>query len=172
VSRKKYTTDPVPDGAEKSERIRAAPALNQFMQIPGGFVRAVATLALAALPAAAGTPPTPAHVRTPAASKAAPTAPARLDAAIEKDIRARLARSKINVDKFEVRVQGGIATLTGRTDVVQHKGTATRLAKSGGATAVLNKIQVSQAAKDRVAGNLANGRRRAQIKRGEARADR
>jgi hypothetical protein len=142
------------------------------MQIPARFLRALAALAWAALPAAAATPPTPAHGRTPAASKAAPKAPARPDAAIEKDIRARFAGSKINADKFEVRVQGGIATLTGRTDIVQHKGTATRLAKSGGATAVLNRIQVSQAAKDRVAGNLASGRRRAQIKRGEARADR
>jgi len=83
----------------------------------------------------------------------------------KKAIRARLARSKINADHFQVRVQGGVATLEGRTDVLQHKGTATRLAKSAGATQVANQIQVSQAAKDRASANLAQGRRRAQLKR-------
>ena len=92
------------------------------------------------------------------------------DAQLEQAIRARLARSKISADRFEVRVQGGIATLDGRTDVVQHKGTATRLAKSAGAANVVNRIQVSQAAREKSAANLAKGRRRAQIKRGEPRS--
>src|SRR6266852_659968 len=55
------------------------------------------------------------------------------DAAVEKTIRAKLAASKISKNKFEVHVQGGVATLTGKTDVLQHKGVATRLARTGGA---------------------------------------
>jgi hypothetical protein len=94
--------------------------------------------------------------------------PALTDAQIEAAVRARFARSKIGENNFQVRVQGGVATLEGKTDVLQHKGTATRLAKSAGAVDVVNKIEVSQAARDRAAKNLATGRRRAQVKRGEA----
>ena len=97
--------------------------------------------------------------------------PVRSDADIERDIRARLAKSKINQDKFTVRVQGGIATLEGKTDVIQHKGVATRLAKSGGAVAVVNRIQISEEARAKAAQNLETGRRRAQIKRSEARSE-
>jgi len=106
----------------------------------------------------------------PASTKTAPP-PAKSDAEIERNIRARLAKSKIAPEKFQVHVQGGVATLEGKTDVLQHKGVATRLAKSGGAVAVKNKIEVSQAAREKAAGNLATGRRRAQIKRGEPRSE-
>jgi hypothetical protein len=51
--------------------------------------------------------------------------------------------------------------------VIQHKGTATRLAKNLGAIRVVNHIEVSEEAKDKAADNLAKGRRRAQIKRSE-----
>ena len=92
------------------------------------------------------------------------------DAQIEAAIRAKLAASKkISQDKFQVHVQGGVATLEGRTDVMQHKGSATRMAKTAGALAVNNRIQVSEAAKEKSAGNLEEGRRRAQIKRGDPR---
>jgi hypothetical protein len=60
------------------------------------------------------------------------------DVALERAIRARLAESKISTDKFEAHVQGGVATITGKTGVLQHKGTATRLAKNAGATQVIN----------------------------------
>ena len=113
----------------------------------------------------------PASTGTPARTSAKSAAPARSDAEIEKDIRARLAKSKINQDKFQVHVQGGVATLEGSTDVLQHKGVATRLAKSGGAVAVVNKIQISEAAKAKAAKNLETGRRRAQIKRSEPRSE-
>jgi hypothetical protein len=96
---------------------------------------------------------------------------AQSDAQIEAAIRAKLAKSKISVDKFQVHVQGGVATIEGRTDVIQHKGVATRLAKSGGAVSVNNRVQISDAARDKAAANLENGRRRAQIKRGDARSD-
>lgn len=89
------------------------------------------------------------------------------DAQLEKDIRARFAKSKISTHHFQVHVQGGVATIEGQTDVLQHKGTATRLAKNAGAIKVVNKVGVSQAAKDKAAKNLASGRRRAQIKRSE-----
>lgn len=108
--------------------------------------------------------------KTRAPAKPAAAA-ARPDGDIERDIRARLAKSKIGPDKFQVHVQGGIATLNGTTDVIQHKGVATRLAKSGGAVAVNNKIQVTEAAREKAAKNLETGRRRAQIKRGDARSD-
>jgi len=91
------------------------------------------------------------------------------DVNLEKKIRERLARSKIATDHFEVHVQGGVATITGRTEVLQHKGTATRLAKSVGAVQVINRVEVGAAAKEKAAKNLAEGTRRAQVKRSEAR---
>ncbi len=89
------------------------------------------------------------------------------DNEIEKAIRGRLAASRISSDHFTVRVQGGVAVLEGQTGVIQHKGTATRLAKSAGALRVDNRIQISQEARQKAAANLTQGRRRAQIKRSE-----
>jgi osmotically-inducible protein OsmY len=126
---------------------------------------------------AGDTRPAPAHQReaagkaAPAKPAARPAAPAMSDAQVEAAIRAKFAKSKIDEDRFQVHVQGGIATLEGRTDVVQHKGTATRMAKTAGAVAVNNHIQVSDAAKRKSAANLAEGRRRAQVKRGDTRSD-
>jgi osmotically-inducible protein OsmY len=86
------------------------------------------------------------------------------DAQIERDIKARLARSpKISLDKFTVKVQGGIATFEGKTNVIQHKGVATRMAKSAGAKAVVNNIQISDAARKAAADRLAEGRKKAAI---------
>jgi hypothetical protein len=93
------------------------------------------------------------------------------DVALERTIRAKFAASKISTDKFEAHVQGGVATLTGKTGVLQHKGTATRLARNAGAKAVVNKIEVSEEAREKAAANLASGPRRAQVKRSEV-ADR
>ena len=92
---------------------------------------------------------------------------AQSDAEIEKAIRARFARSKIAADKFEVHVQGGKAVIEGTTNVLQHKGTATRLARSMGAEEVENHIHPSEEARQKAVDNLTKGRRRAQIKRGE-----
>ena len=109
----------------------------------------------------------------PAHKRPGTTPGARLsDAEIEKAVRARFSRSKIDANHFTVKVQGGVATLEGKTDVIQHKGTATRLAKSAGAKSVNNRIQVSQASRDRAKANLEQGRRRAQVKRGDVRSDR
>jgi hypothetical protein len=122
----------------------------------------VLTVALALIWGSAASGKTPARV--PPAAKTAQAA--RLsDSDLEKAIRARFAASKISTDKFTAHVQGGVATLEGYTEVVQHKGTATRLAKTAGALAVVNNIQISQAAKAKAQANLESGRRRAQVKR-------
>ncbi len=101
-----------------------------------------------------------------APSKAAanrPT-PKLTDAQMEAAIRAKFAKSKVGAEKFQVHVQGGVATIEGRTDVIQHKGSATRMAKTAGAVSVNNQVQVSDAARQKSAANLETGRRRAQVK--------
>ena len=95
---------------------------------------------------------------------------AQQDKEMEAVIRAKLAKSKIGKDGFRVRVQGGVAFWDGSTNVVQHKGAATRMAKTAGAMRVVNNIKVSDAAKETAAANLEQGRRRAQVKRGEVRS--
>jgi osmotically-inducible protein OsmY len=112
---------------------------------------------------AAADAPRPAAAKPPGAATAAAS-----DAQIEKEIKARLARSKIAAEGFQVRVQGGIATWEGKTSLVQRKGAATRIAKAAGARAVVNRIQVDDAARQKSAANLETGRRRAQIKRSES----
>lgn len=70
----------------------------------------------------------------------------------------KFAKSKINTEHFTVSVKSGVATLDGKTGVIQHKGVATRLAKKGGAIAVENHIQVSEEAKAKAAATLAKNR--------------
>ncbi|HEX4137833.1 MAG TPA: BON domain-containing protein [Bryobacteraceae bacterium] len=80
------------------------------------------------------------------------------DAQIERNIKAKFGKSKINAEHFTVSVQNGVATIEGKTSVIQHKGVATRLAKTGGAVAVQNHIQISDAAKAKAAAKLAQYR--------------
>jgi hypothetical protein len=80
------------------------------------------------------------------------------DAQIERTIRAKFAKSKINAEHFTVSVENGVATIEGKTNVIQHKGVASRLAKTGGAIAIRNHIQVSDAAKANAAAKLAQYR--------------
>jgi hypothetical protein len=112
-----------------------------------------------------------------AQTKAAPAKPiagqgatAQQDKEMEAVIRAKLAKSKIGKDGLSVHVQGGVAFWDGSTNVVQHKGAATRMAKTAGAKRVVNNIKVSDAAKETASANLEQGRRRAQVKRGEVRS--
>jgi hypothetical protein len=139
--------------------------------MPKFSITAAACLLIALVPAAA-----PQSSKMPLAVHQRPNTPVQVskahesDSLIEANIRARFAKSKINADKFTVHVQGGIATIEGRTDVMQHKGVATRMAKSGGALAVNNHVQISDAAKQKAADNLEKGRRRAQVKRGDSRS--
>ncbi len=91
--------------------------------------------------------------------KAAAPARALPDSVIERNIRAKLAKSKMSAtEHFTVTVHNGVAVLEGKTNVIQHKGVATRLAKSGGAVAVQNQIQVSDAAKAKAAARLSQYR--------------
>ena len=133
----------------------------------------MAAALMAASAWAAGPQTTTAHQRPAVAStaKAGPVRPKLSDTQLEAIIRAKFAKAKINADKFTVRVQGGVATVDGKTDVVQHKGSATRMCKTAGAIAVNNRVRVSDAAKQKAAGNLEEGRRRVQIKRGDARSE-
>jgi hypothetical protein len=80
------------------------------------------------------------------------------DAQIERAIRAKFAKSKINAEHFTVSVQNGVATVDGKTNVIQHKGVATRLAKTGGALAVQNHIVISEEARAKAAAKLARAR--------------
>ncbi|HEV8042637.1 MAG TPA: BON domain-containing protein [Bryobacteraceae bacterium] len=86
------------------------------------------------------------------------------DAEIEATIKAKLANSKIGKDGFQVHVKNQIATWTGSTGVMQHKGAATRMAKAAGAIQVVNNIKVSDQAKAKAAGNLSGTPRRALVK--------
>lgn len=86
------------------------------------------------------------------------------DAEIEATIKAKLAKSKIGKDGFQVHVKNGIATWTGSTSVMQHKGAATRMAKTAGAVQVVNNIKVSDQATQQAAGNLTGAPRRVQVK--------
>jgi hypothetical protein len=65
------------------------------------------------------------------------------DAEIEATIKAKLAKSKIGKDGLQVHVKDGVATWTGTTTVMQHKGAATRMAKAAGAIHVVNNIKVT-----------------------------
>ncbi len=94
----------------------------------------------------------------PVSSKSRASASVGSDAEIEAKIRARLARSKIAADGFQVKVKDGVAIFTGRTEVLQHKGAATRMARSAGAVRVVNQIVISEAARQRAVANLSKGR--------------
>jgi hypothetical protein len=107
----------------------------------------------------------------PVKKKAVPEKPSS-DAQIEAEIRRKFANSKISTNGFTVQVRGGTATIEGRTAVLQHKGTATRLARNAGARQVVNRIEVDRAAREKAAANLQKARKRAQIKRSEPRSQR
>jgi hypothetical protein len=113
--------------------------------------------------ATAAKPPTPS---TSTAKKAPPRGLS--DATIEQSIRTKLARSKIGADHFTIKVQGGVAYWEGKTNVIQHKGAATRMARTAGAAAVVNNIQISEAARQKAAHNLSGTVPRATVKHADA----
>jgi osmotically-inducible protein OsmY len=71
--------------------------------------------------------------------------PARSDIQIEAQIKTKLAKSLIGKDGFTFRVKDGVVYWEGSTTVPQHKGSATRMAKSAGAKRVVNQIRVAGA---------------------------
>jgi osmotically-inducible protein OsmY len=78
------------------------------------------------------------------------------DAQIEFSIRAKLAKSqKIGPEGFTVHVKNKVATFEGKTNVIQHKGAATRMAHSAGAIGVENHIKISDEARRKAAEKLA-----------------
>jgi osmotically-inducible protein OsmY len=118
--------------------------------IPGA---GVSKLAAAKSPAVKSTAVKSTAVKSPVSQRVLP------DAQIERNIRAKLAKSKMSgTEHFTVSVQDGVATMSGKTNVIQHKGVATRLAKGGGAVAVRNQIQVSDEARAKAAAKLAQYR--------------
>jgi hypothetical protein len=122
------------------------------------ILRLVAAIVATLLPLFAA-PPATATTKTPAGT-------AQLtDSQIEKDLRARLSRSKLASQKFQFKIQGGIATIEGKTDVIQHKGVMTRMAKAAGARAVNNHIEISEAARRKAGAKLKAGQQKAQIHR-------
>jgi hypothetical protein len=76
------------------------------------------------------------------------------DSQIDATIRGKLAKSKIGKDGFKFHVQHGVVTWEGSTSVVQHKGSATRMARTSGAVQVVNNIQVSASGKEKSSSNL------------------
>ena len=86
------------------------------------------------------------------------------DAEIEATIKAKLAKSKIGQEGFQVHVKDRVATWTGTTSVMQHKGAATRMAKSAGAIQVTNNIKISSEAAAKAKGHLSGQPRHVQVK--------
>jgi hypothetical protein len=80
------------------------------------------------------------------------------DSAIQAAIQAKFAKSKIAEDRFKVTVKAGVAYLEGKTDIPQRKGVATRLAKTGGAKGVVNRIEVGEAARRKMTERLQKAR--------------
>jgi hypothetical protein len=70
------------------------------------------------------------------------------DSQLEATIRTKLNKSKIGKDGFRFKVQRGIVTWEGNTAIGQHKGAATRMARTSGAVQVINNIRVAGAGKD------------------------
>ena len=70
------------------------------------------------------------------------------DAQLQAAIHTKLAKSKIGKDGFRFHVQRGVVTWEGNTAIGQHKGAATRMARTSGALQVINNIRVSGTGKD------------------------
>ncbi len=67
------------------------------------------------------------------------------DSQLETAIKNKLAKSKIGKDGLHFKVSKGVVTWEGTTSIPQHKGAATRMARTSGATQVINNIQVTGA---------------------------
>jgi osmotically-inducible protein OsmY len=76
------------------------------------------------------------------------------DSQISTVIRTKLAKSKIGADGFKFRVEKGVVTWEGHTEVPQHKGAATRMARAAGAAQVINNIEVGAAGKAKASAQL------------------
>jgi hypothetical protein len=97
--------------------------------------------------AAASPAPAPAP-NSPAKTASSQPRPPVTDAQLESTIRTKLAKSKIGKDGFHFHVQRGVVTWEGNTLIGQHKGAATRMARTSGAVQVINNIRVSNTGKE------------------------
>src|SRR5690348_10872301 len=109
---------------------------------------------LLAIPLVLATAGAPVFATTPSRTVKSQHVPTPSDAQIEATIRTKLAKSKIGKDGFTFRVQRGVVTWEGSTTVMQHKGSPTRMAPSGGAAQVVNDIQASATARATATSNL------------------
>ena len=80
------------------------------------------------------------------------------DSQIEAVLHTKLAKSKMAHEGWTVHVHNHVATWEGKTNVIQHKGAATRMAHTAGATQVVNNIKVSEEARLKAAEHLAQAR--------------
>jgi len=96
----------------------------------------------------------PLHATAPTRKTASQHGATPSDAQIEATIRTKLAKSKIGKDGFRFHVQHGVVTWEGNTNVMQHKGSATRMARTAGAVQVVNNIQVSASGKAKATAQL------------------
>jgi len=83
------------------------------------------------------------------------------DAEIEAKIKVKLAKSKIGKDGITCHVKNGIAYWQGSTNVMQHKGAATRMARTAGAIQVVNNIKLT----DEARGNFGGGVKKVEVKK-------
>ncbi len=95
----------------------------------------------------------------------ASSAPPLSSSALRQAILKRFAASKISKDAFTVEVRGRVAVLKGKTDVAQHKGVATRLAKAVGARVVDNRIRLTERARQRYKHTHRSAPRRVHVQR-------
>lgn len=77
---------------------------------------------------------------------------------MEAVLRAKLAKSKMANEGWTVHVHNKTATWEGKTNIIQHKGAATRMAHSAGATQVINNIKIGEEAKKKAAAKFALAR--------------
>jgi len=89
--------------------------------------------------------------------------PGLTDLQLEERIREAIGRSKAQIQNFQVRVRNGVAVLEGTANLVQHKALATRLARRAGARQVENRIQLTEAARQRLKRSHRSQPRRVQV---------
>jgi hypothetical protein len=77
------------------------------------------------------------------------------DTQIEAQLHDKLAKSVIGKDGFTAKIKDGVVYWEGSTDIAQHKGAATRMAKSSGARRVVNNIKVKKTASTKPAARTA-----------------
>jgi hypothetical protein len=80
------------------------------------------------------------------------------DAQMEGLIKTKLAKSKMASEGYTIHVHNGIATWEGKTNVIQRKGAATRMARTAGAVQVVNNIKIGEEARRKAVERLAKAR--------------